>query len=353
MAGAGKKPSSARGNVSAGKRAPPRSKQSEEILKGTAASSTRISKALQQRCLDLFRDVAKPTVEDEATLQEVKGHLYNRDFANAFGKDEYLRVYASRWSPGRALAYLEIFENSFELSGWHHLDDDGTAPKVMCLGGGAGSELVALAGWLSMRTDTSPMKARDQLDITLVDIADWTQVVTSLHNAITNPRELSKYASQAKKDANRALLDPGSIDVAFDQADVLELAETSVAKVVTRADLITIMFTLNELYSISIARTQKLLSIDLGTMQKGAHLLIVDSPGSYSAVSINGTEKQYPMKWLLDYTLLGDPKAPKAEGKWELIISDDSRWFRMPESLQYPIELENMRYQIHLYKKIR
>jgi len=59
------------------------------------------------------------------------------------------------------------------------------------------------------------------------------------------------------------------------------------------------------------------------------------------------------MQWLLDYTLLGktNPANEKAP-QWTKIISEESVWYRLPKDLQYPIELENMRYQIHLYRRI-
>ncbi|KAF7570664.1 hypothetical protein PtrM4_106660 [Pyrenophora tritici-repentis] len=49
---------------------------------------------LQQLLLNIFRNsFAEHLSSDFAPLlQEVKGHLYNRDFATAFGKNEYLEV---------------------------------------------------------------------------------------------------------------------------------------------------------------------------------------------------------------------------------------------------------------------
>ena len=351
MASRGKKPRSTRSNRFA------KSERDKDVAVRSESSLNRISRELQQKCLDLFRDATKPSAEDEPILQEVKGHLYNRDFATTFGKEEYLRAYASRWSPSRALAYLQIF-TSLDISALRPSDeqqygDDGSTLNVVCLGGGAGSELVALAAWLRARRDAPSTKATEKLEVRLVDLADWSYVVAALGDAITTPPELSKYASQAKKEANTALLDASSIDLRFEQADVLDLAGTSLPQIVATADLVTFMFTLNELYSTSMPKTQKLLSNTLNNMQEGSHLLVVDSPGSYSTISINGAEKKYPMIWLLEYTLLGDPRSMERGDKWERIMSDDSRWFRMPDGLQYPIELENMRYQIHLYRKIR
>ena len=84
-------------------------------------------------------------------------------------------------------------------------------------------------------------------------------------------------------------------------------------------------------------------------------LLVVDSPGSYSTVSLNGADKNYPMQWLLDHTLLADTSGGKAKEEvrmWEKVQEDDSRWFRLDDRLSYPIELENMRMQLHLYRRL-
>lgn len=311
---------------------------------------------LQQRCLDIFRDTLKPSADDTGLLQEVKGHLYNRDFSAAFGKDEYLRVYASRWSPSRTLAYLEIFKDVLSS---HALDieryDDASSP-VMCLGGGAGGEVVAMAGWLSS-TRTEASLAR--FDVTLLDIADWTSVVDGLSEGIFKPPQLSKFASQAKRDSNEAFVPEEDMSIRFQQMDVLSIDEAlveSFSDQLAKAKLITFMFTLNELYSTSMSQTQTLLSRIATKTNPGTLLLVVDSPGSYSTISLGGTEKKYPMEWLLDYTMLGSPKEAKSQltnVKWEKLINDSSRWFRLPTGLNYPIDLENMRYQIHLYRRLK
>lgn len=322
-----------------------------------ADAPRRVPLKLQQQCLDIFRDVLKPSIDDATILQEVKGHLYNRDFAAAFGKESYLRVYASRWSPSRSLAYLDVLSD-IRPNLESHPDFGGVDPfSVLCLGGGAGGELVALAGWLSSVRREASLGRSLRLDVTLVDIADWTSVIDGLRDGSTTPPPLSKYASQAKKDANEAMVDSSAVSVSFLQQDALDTddaVEAGMKEQFAQANLITFMFTLNELYSTSMSKTQNLLSHITGSTRPGTFLLVVDSPGSYSTVSLNGTEKKYPMQWLLDYTLLGPPKkveSDSTDAKWEKVIDESSRWFRLPEGLNYPIELENMRYQIHLYRR--
>jgi 25S rRNA (uracil2843-N3)-methyltransferase len=320
---------------------------------GKAASKNTIPLKLQQLCLDLFRDAFHPGPEDHRVLQEIKGYLYSRDFAAAFGKDEYLRVYASRWSPSRALAYVHVFQ---DIEPYLSKDSDDVAHTV-CIGGGAGGELVALST-LSSLEHTGSSGSPKRTIVTLLDIADWSNVIERLQRTITKPPELSKYASQAKKDANKALLTDDALTVSFKKRDILDSQEQMAEQLSAYckgATLVTFMFTLNELYSTSMIKTQQLLQQLTDNMTPGSCLLVVDSPGSYSTVSINGAEKKYPMQWLLDYTLLGQStkgEKDQVPPQWEKLTSHDSRWFRLDESLQYPIELEDMRYQIHLYRRL-
>lgn len=339
-----------------------------------AASAPYIPIELQQLLLNIFRNsFAERLSSDFAPLlQEVKGHLYNRDFATAFGKNEYLEVYAARWSPSRALGYLELFWElrdhlGFvdEESGGEDEEESGRkSHKVVCLGGGAGAEVVALGGLqkllltLDSRADEEEEKRPKKMQVSAIDIADWSVVVDKLAEHLTTTPVLSKYASAAAKAANVPFVSPENISVTFHQHDVLQASTPAINSQLAEASLVTLLFTLNELYTTSLPLTQKFLLHVTSVLQPGALLLVVDSPGSYSSVTLNGAEKKYPMQWLLDHTLLNQASSNKNErGKeeiasWEKITEDDSRWFRLDDRLHYPIELENMRMQMHLYRKL-
>ncbi|KAI4848720.1 hypothetical protein E4T45_06212, partial [Aureobasidium sp. EXF-8846] len=172
-----------------------------------------IPTSVQQSLLNVFRDACNKgsPAEIEDILQEVKGHLFNRDFATAFGKDDYLEAYAARWSPSRALGYAQIFsdlaseitqllnqessdntdiqektKDTPELSeqlesklNLESLSDSSKPLNILCLGGGAGAEVVGLAGWFRhLRDDTpasddKPRPHISKLDIFGVDVANW------------------------------------------------------------------------------------------------------------------------------------------------------------------------------------
>ncbi|KAF2646102.1 hypothetical protein P280DRAFT_485876 [Massarina eburnea CBS 473.64] len=344
------------------KKAPPKL---QKVQKEIHVPLPTIPLDLQQLLLNIFGDAfsTRLNVDIKPLLQEIKGHLFNREFSAAFGRREFLEAYAARWSPSRALGYLQVFEDLkhelgiFKGGG----EDEGCVKsrKVVCLGGGAGAEIVAFAGL--MRALKSPGENGGMADeegksveVVNVDMADWGPVVDKLRDGIVTAPVLSAYASAAVKEANTAFLDEKAMDIAFHQHDILSTPFPTISPILENSHLVTLMFTLNELYTTSVSLTQSFLLNLTKCLRPGAMLLVVDSPGSYSTVSLNGAEKKYPVHWLLDFTLLGKGGKEGKEGLkgWEKVLEDESRWFRIQEELKYPIELENMRYQVHLYRRV-
>ncbi|RYP11897.1 hypothetical protein DL765_007540 [Monosporascus sp. GIB2] len=380
----------------------------------------------QQRLLNIFCDAFTPVLQSESfaqKLQDVKQALYNRDFGAAFGREDFLEVYAARWSPTRALCYARVLRgilgahlaallaspdrrkaggsgDAADGAGWEGeqqrradrirsaegAPDDGVeepALRVLAIGGGA-AETVAFGSYLS----SSPT-ARGQIH--LLDTGPWAGIAQRLSAHLTTAPPISKYASAAAKAANAALVSPGDrLRVAFSREDVLALDDVALARLLGPGPLlITLLFTLNELYTgAGIAATTSFLRRLSAAVPAGSLLLVVDSPGSYSEAAVgrggDGEKKRYPMQWLLDHTLLQEPRSgrkrqpqrqeevpaanddsdgdgdgdDKADSgavrtdcvAWEKLESADSVWFRLADGLRYPIQLENMRYQMHLYR---
>lgn len=342
--------------------------------KSEAVEDHKLPIELQQIILNVFR-TAFPISADvgalNETIQEVKGHLYNRDFALAFSEQSNLDAYAVRWSAARALGYAQILtepERKFLFGGSADADSSNKIAtkddKVICIGGGAGAEPVAMAA--AARNFQRPVS------ILAMDSADWFDQMTRLTEALCIAPTLPSYASEAARarPENQALLqDPSVVSVKFLQQDVLSWLKEDMQPHFQGATLCTIMFTLNELFSTSIPKTTKFLLDLTSLMPKGSHLIVIDSPGSYSEIKLprdrdtseTPTEtKKYPMKYLLDLVLLESVQRIHgqihAQKQWEKIESEDSRWFRIDptdrEKLKYPVELENMRYQIHLYRHL-
>ncbi|KAL1960463.1 hypothetical protein VTO42DRAFT_7762 [Malbranchea cinnamomea] len=380
-------------------------------------------------------------------IQTIKAHLFRRDFASAFAgaNDDLLKAYALRWSAGRALGYAVIFRS---LCGHLLFEQDaldvppGSRKHIVCIGGGAGAEVAALAAvWrelssqilstrssdasgqvalnggiseltlnegegftsqfppkepLNVRDDISPTNIDDvhssepalpALTVTAVDIADWSSVLKGLSAT------LCSNSVPSTKSCPAPLLpevtydsDDGLFSIHFKKEDILNVSEEDLKLILLPSQdgkkvgtmMVTLMFTLNELFSTSMSKTVAFLLRLTDIVKPGTTLLVVDSPGSYSSVSLgvtksttgNGqgsrtsqsekpqeerpqTERKYPMRFLLEHTLLS-----VAAGQWDCVLSDDSRWFRRNQAaLRYDlgdgIGLEDMRYQIHVYRKSR
>ncbi len=372
---------------------------------GTTRSAQQSTKVvpveLQQLVLNIFKDSFPAYFDSKlpALVQQVKHHLYKREFNAAFEQDDFRAAYAARWSPTRALAYTHIFANlpplTTELfpslqggpnSGEEessrrapHYRSEAVRTRVICIGAGAGAELVALGGYLKYLTSITKSNHEAQQDelvthqplqmtlgVTPIDIADWKEITQTLYSSLTAAPSISHYASSEAKAANAPMIVSGMLDVHFVKQDILNMAIEEMGVIFTDTSLVTLMFTLNELYATSSSATTNLLLSLTMLLEPGALLLVVDSPGSYSTVNMgkpssvkDGTnsEKKYPMQWLLDHTLLeasavGSSKIASVERQWEKLESRDSEWFRLDGELRYPIDLEDMRYHLHLYRRL-
>ncbi|KAI2625922.1 hypothetical protein GGR54DRAFT_522932 [Hypoxylon sp. NC1633] len=356
----------------------------EKDAPNVIAQSAEETKA-QQRLLNIFSDSFREVLDDDdfsAVLQQVKQALYNRDFEAAFGREQFLEVYAARYSPSRALCYSrilgqiagyleplllaavdesEVVEDEIEhgrVSPTVDLQDDKqlqktqpTCPgactlKVLAIGGGA-AEIVAFGNYLRGAGKAAAG------DLTLLDVGPWGEVVQKLQVGLTTAPPLSRYASAAAKAASAALVEPAErLTSAFVQQDVLSLDRDGLSRLLGEAPLlVTMLFTLNELYtSGGIGKTTAFLRNLSTTIPNSSILLVVDSSGSYSEAAVGKGAKKYPMQWLLDHTLLQADKLPADGCGWEKLESHDSVWYRLPEGLQYPIDLQDLRYQMHLYR---
>ncbi|POR32595.1 25S rRNA (Uridine(2843)-N(3))-methyltransferase [Tolypocladium paradoxum] len=342
--------------------------QQQAAASSSAAPSVLQHTKDQQRLLNVFSDAFSNVLSSEAfptLLREIKQALFSRDFAAAFGREDYLEAYAARWGPTRALCYATVFlavgdyvhqtlvphhepatagavEHDQEDAAQTSVKDALNAKRLRMLSiGGCAAEHVAFASYIR---DTS-----SQGTLTLVDSAPWSRVASLLQNQLTAAPRLSKYASAAAKASNQPLLVESQLSLTLSQGDALSLGKDKLAELVgTEPLVVTLLFTLNELYTDGgIGQTTKFLRLLGEVLPQGSLLLVVDSPGSYSEAAVGKEKKRYPMQWLLSHTLLETETPGYA---WERLESQDSVWFRLPEGLSYPIQLENMRYQMHLYR---
>lgn len=303
------------------------------------------------------------------TIQDVKSSLYNREFLNAFDSDEKRVAYCCRWSPSRAVAYASVFaslkplrkilqcqiynededsENDSESEQEDHDDDvvhrmsnlniEQKDTNVLCIGGGAGGELVALASIFTPSRDFSAKystskdkKTPANLNVSLVDIADWSIVLNRLEKALTE--------NWLHDEAIHFNIDSSVNDVLSLTPKELNLGNL---------DMITLLFTTNELFLENKAGSIRFLQQLNAYCKPGAYLLILESAGSYSHIEIGS--KKFPIQFLIDTVLLGK-RGEQSSGAWELIGEEDSIWYRCDDKFDYALKLENMRFFYRLYKK--
>ncbi|KAK9384217.1 hypothetical protein V1515DRAFT_612387 [Lipomyces mesembrius] len=321
------------------------------------------SSVIQQSILSLLRRAFSAVYSDPETLadtiQSVKAHLYARDYAAAFESPDYLLAYAVRWSSTRALAYLHVLGDLCP-----HIPEilTSTSKKpnnkknILCIGGGAGGEVLALA------TLANDLGAKN-VNILAIDIAHWDDVFVSLRDAIRRGLGWDKKENDENDDIAK-----DSIQLQFSQMDILDApcylegngtaVLASDGDALERAgsnvsyndkvdfgslDIITIMFTTNELFAQSKPRTLTLFRYITENCKPGTLLLLLESAGSYSHIQIGS--KTFPVQFLLDHIMVDDGAG------WEKVVQDDCIWFRVQKGLKYPLELENMRFFLRLYRR--
>ncbi|SCV02219.1 LAMI_0G16996g1_1 [Lachancea mirantina] len=314
-----------------------------------------------QQIVDLFKlafdnELYRDPDELSSMIQEVKKSLYDRQYLDAFDNNEKRSAYCCRWSPSRAVAYAALFNylrpvratllrpltNSSPVTAEElhvaHSDTSEFSPEIMCIGGGAGGELVALAALfapsLDFRSKYSTIKSTKSskaANVRIIDIADWDNVVTRLAGAIRE-RWLYDLSDQ--------------FAITFQRADILRQDATQMSY--SKLDLITLLFTTNELFQEDKGASIRFLQTLNQHCKTGCLLLIVESAGSYSHIEI-GTKK-FPIHFLVD-TILTGKRGDAKSGMWELVDQNDSFWYRNDDRIDYPLKLENMRFFYRLYRK--
>ncbi|CAH0027582.1 unnamed protein product [Clonostachys rhizophaga] len=360
-----------------------------------------IPESLQQLILDIFRETF-PQVDDfealKPALREIKDALDRRDFQRAFATEVHKQRYASRWSPSQALAYSNILAwivkeygdnewvKRFEAGGVEHHPSN-----VLCFGRGA-AELVALITTLNNShvsasgqptqqqpangqdvdgalgnltvSDQRPIQEKALLSVCLVDTTDWTEVVSKMHQSYTTPRPLSKYASTKARLSNTSPLSPQALSWKFTQLDILECGIEEIGSVIgPDPTLLTLFFTLNEMYLTSISKVSAFLRKITTVAPKGSLLLIVDKPGACVEArptsNSYGTEgTQCPMHLLMHRALFPEEhqKTEKAKDRkepaWEKLVEEDNCIFKLDKGLVFPGCLENIKFQMHLLQRL-
>lgn len=282
------------------------------------------------KVIDLFLDNFKYILGSDdlqEMIQVVKGELFKRDYLSAFDSDDKRFAYVARWTPARALAYASLFASLDPIR--QLFEDPEKKSHVLCVGGGAASELVGMASvFCSLKLSHGGSPSSLEMDV--IDIADWSTIVNNLTNYVKS----------------NWLYDRNNFNANFVLGDVLTKTATELQ--LPNLDLITLLFTTNELFCEKRAETIKFLQNLSTNCRKGSLLLITESAGSYSHITVG--LKQFPVQFLIDTILVGKPGAEN--GAWKIVDQSESCWYRINDKeVRYPVKLENMRFFYRLYQK--
>lgn len=364
-------------------------KQTPEAVKESSSIEQiqSLSMEHQQLILDTIRTTF-PAVDDFnaliPALRVVREALEQKDYCKAFGTEESSEAYTIRWSPSSALTTANVLAwmcSEMGEAAWiqQFLHNDTQKPsKIVCIGRG-GSDLLACATMLkhchqnkldenprlessspNATTCLDPHNGSALIDLNLIDRHDWSEIVSRLQHTLVHPPPLSKYATAKAHASNTSAIPPRALNLTVNRFDILESKSTGLrAMIGPNPALITLFFTLHELYSISIPKTTAFLLRLTSAAPKGSLLLIVDSLGAHATLSDSSNkdqEKKYPLEWLLYHALL-PPKNKDSEAEeqpaWaKLITGGHEKEYKLPPSLQFPGSLENSKLQVHLLARL-
>ncbi|GAA6021739.1 hypothetical protein JCM10207_008560 [Rhodosporidiobolus poonsookiae] len=352
---------------------------------------------------------------------------YLRAFGSTDEQGERWReVYVSRWTPGRAVIYERVTRECrvAEALGWEQpalgsADDEGeeeqlarererarrrreakkqgkspaeidadeqrldaeeaaahaakqaaqAAPPdrvdVLMVGGGAGSEVVALGCVLGTAAAAREGEKRPQVEVTVVDQGAWGSLLGKMEDGMRDEWPALAGSPNSTDAPFKVTFHHGDVLSAFSPSPstppappvpFISPSPSSAPRPSLR--LTTILFTITELLLQSRPSTLRLFSALTQSTTPGALLLVVES-ASLALIPLGTSGRTYPLGQLLDHALCGGAGGEGA-GQWEKVKSDDARWFRMPEgadeaynppSSGIRVKLENSRVVLRLYRR--
>ncbi|WWC95291.1 hypothetical protein V866_002151 [Kwoniella sp. B9012] len=349
------------------------------------------------------------------TVQRIKGLLYDKKWLEVFcGPESVLESYAGRWVPSRVCCFREVMDKlvyevfSGEEGGLEERmaklnvdqdeeededdeeeeeEDEGEAEKyeddddqeddaeisqdpaesssqppshpthhILSLGGGAGSEFLAIAALIRSVLLTRP-HSHPNFTWTGIDIGNWHKVLRKMEDSIRIGWKIDKstldvdyikgdlISLSTSTNAQSSSQSTESPSQASQTPQPIDLTSTLLSK---PPKLITLFFTLTELLTQSRPRTLQLLNTLTENTPTGTLFLVIDSASDISDFSLGKEGRKYPVYMIIDMLL-----SSKGRG-WEKVKGEDSRWFRFGEGVGagWKVKLENTRYWYRLYRRV-
>ncbi|KAJ3289957.1 hypothetical protein BCR33DRAFT_845589 [Rhizoclosmatium globosum] len=286
---------------------------------------------MEKRIISVFSTACEPILTHNDFRERrriIKDLFVKRDYLAIFTNPDLTDVYVAEYSPSRALCYHQLFSTSPTLS-----DALQSAKLIYSIGAGSGGELAGITAALNS------IRPSHRVTIHSQDIADYSSAIIPLEAALL---EEFKHASVDSQTSCFNIL----------STEPLHVQQKS--SLVSKADIITSFFILNELLANSKKEFVQFVKLLVTGMKPGALLVVVDSAGSFSEVNVGkkggkaaeSSAADTPPSTYMVYNLLDAIQA------FEVVEKSDSQWYRYPEGLYYPIKLNNMRHFLRVYRKI-
>ncbi|KAK4684391.1 25S rRNA (uracil2843-N3)-methyltransferase, partial [Tremellales sp. Uapishka_1] len=315
---------------------PPANAAASASISSTSVLPAHLATPSDADVLLLIRKALLPTLTSPdflSRIQKIKTLLYDKKWLEVFnsGNEGMLDVYAGRWVPSRAIGFRSLLgslEGLRKAFGWEEeAQAEGSEKrKVISLGGGAGSELLAVAALVKASQPFS-------CEWVGIDIGDWS-------------RTLSKFEDTIREEWS---LPSETLAVEYIKADLLssDVLASHLTPSSPSSTLLTLLFTLTELFAQSRAATLSLLARITQLSAPGTLFLVADSASDISHFALGAEGREYPIFMILDMVLIG------RQGGWEVVEEEDSRWFRLgEEGREWECKLENLRCWFRLYRRL-
>ncbi|GAA5840017.1 hypothetical protein JCM3766R1_000641 [Sporobolomyces carnicolor] len=388
----------ARDDTSTRSKAAPASRTKQTSTSLTSGATTTLSEPTTQLLELTSRLTAhlRRSNQFTPTLQHVKTLLYNKEYLAAFGTESdegetWRQVYFARWTPARAVLYERAFRELGvgRILGWEVDEEareeqelleqrrkrgtnrEATAEpnspagqardkEVIMIGSGAGAELLAL-GCVLGSAKSEEASERPKVRVKAIDQGNWGELVGKMDDGMKSEWPALSNDGMKLDFVQGDLLSAYSVANSSTEAPTpasslpaldLDLSSPNLA-------LVTICFTITELLLQSRVSTLRFLSTLTSSAPKGLHLLIIES-ASLALIPIGTSGRTYPLGQLLDHALCGG-----GGGQWEIVKSEEAKWFRMPEGAEQvynrdieesgkgiKVKLENSRVVLRLYRKL-
>jgi len=290
----------------------------------------------------LCSDVLHDAEELKANVRKIKDLFIQRDFVSIFTDESNYATYLARWVPPRALCYYELLRNTMAGRLRNRIGRDS---RICCLGAGPGSELISIAAVakeLMMENSNSGQGGEHTLALDLIDLGDFAGCTAHISSILEQQWGIGINMAGGPSGGTRsgAVDSPTTqIDVDFCQGDLIQPSSMVLEKV-AKADMITLFFTLNELFEQNLKGTLAALDSIISQMRPGCLLLVADTFSDMSEIELNG--HKFRITLLLDKHFQTSLKT---------LHSDDSRWYRLKTTLTYPVDLQNVHYFLRVLEK--